>query len=93
MTVRLNDFEENAWWVGRGYLAKGSWEHNGSHRHSIYRSPFGIAEVDEYPSGRTPITAIRFTWNGKQHTRRWETTWGDRTLARLAREMIEEIAR
>lgn len=71
--ITLADFDESAWSVGRAYLSAGSWPHGGTTRHSIYRHPLGIVEIDEYTAGK-PITAIRFTHAGVQHMRRWPTT-------------------
>ncbi len=90
--MKTGDFEAYSWRVSRPYLQKGSWEHNDTHRTSLYRHPAGVVEVDEYLHGQ-PIVAMRLVHKGICHCRRWEAMWGDKTLARLAREFIEEITR
>lgn len=82
------DFEEYGWRVGRPHLSAGPWEQFGSHRASIYRHPKGTVEIDEYRSG---FTSMGVTMNGRHYRRRWEAKWGDKTLARLARQFIEDI--
>ena len=87
--VRLKDFEDYEWSFGRPYLSLGQWTEHGS-RESHYHHPMGLVEVSEWP-GRNFITAMRFIHGGFSHNRRWETSWGDKTLARLAREFIEDV--
>jgi hypothetical protein len=84
------DFEDYDYMSGRPYLCIGTWEHNDTHRSSTYRHPLGVVEVDEYISGK-PILAFGFNWQGRTYRRRWEHSFGDKTIARLAREFVEEI--
>lgn len=91
MTVHIHDFKDQIWKLSRSYLSAGSWEGvNSTHRKSCYRSPHGIVEIYEYRSCK-PSVSMRFIHEGNEHMRRWETRWGDKTLARLAREFVEEV--
>lgn len=89
--VSTRDFEDDSWLVGRPYLSTRSWQYDDTQRSSTYRHPLGIVEVDEYVGGTKPIVCMRFNADGCQYSRRWEAKWGDKTLARLARQFIEDI--
>lgn len=91
MSARVSDFQEDVWCVGRPRLSKGSWVHDGTHRESVYRHPYTIVEISEYIGGTTPFTSMTFNSGGIQYSRRWEAQWGDLTLARLAREFVEDV--
>jgi hypothetical protein len=87
----MSDYESCTWNVGRSYLSMGSWEgQNASYRHGLYRHPLGLVEVYEC-LGRHGTTSMRFIYGGTEFVRRWSTTWGDKTLARLARELVEDV--
>lgn len=86
---KTEQFEDYGYKAGRPYLAKGEWQYGGTNRSSTYRHPLGLVEVDEYT--HNPITALGFYWQGHVYRRRWEHSFGDKTLARLAREFVEEI--
>lgn len=89
--VRMEDFEQHEWNVGRNYLSVGSWEgSNRLYRESTYRHEHGLVEVYE-SLGRFSLTSLRFRYRGRDHIRNWPTTWGDKTLARLAREFVESV--
>lgn len=94
--VRMEDFEHHEWNAGRGgYLQIGKWEGEGlSYRESLYRHEFGLVEVYESLaySGRC-YTNLRFRYQGIDYSRSWKTSWGDKTLARLARELVESVIR
>lgn len=84
--TRMSDYEERDWAAGRAYLAMGCWQ--GSYRQGVYRHPLGLVEVYEQVGSR-PMTSLRFRHRGRDYTRTWRTVWGDKTLARLARELID----
>lgn len=89
--VTMHDFQDSSWNHSRGYLSTGSWlGQNGSYRESSYRSNHGVVEIYEQ-IGRHEIVSMRFIHDGREHMRRWDTSWGDKTLARLAREFVETI--
>lgn len=54
--------------------------------------PYGSARLITFlqPDGFQG-TSIYFNHEGYQHTRRWPTRFGRKTLARLAREFMEEV--
>lgn len=86
--MSTRNFSEGSWSCGRPYLAKGLWEgERGSYRQSTYRHPAGLVEI--YEQFGRDMTNMRFRYRGRDYFRTWETTWGDKTLARLAREFIE----
>lgn len=90
--VRLTDFEQWDWGCGRSYLSMGNWQgEKGSYRHGIFRHELGLVEIYEQ-LGPHGYTSLRFHFAGRDYCRQWKTVWGDKTIARLAREMIEEIA-
>jgi hypothetical protein len=89
--VRMSDFEENVWTHNRGYLSVGGWQGDGCrYRLCNYRSPHGIVEIYEQ-IGRGSVVSMRFIHNGQDYIRRWNTSWGDKTIARLARELVESV--
>lgn len=89
--IRMTDFEDYDWSVyARGYLSMGRWEgESGVYRQGLYRHPAGLVEVYEQIGAR-PRVSLRFRWKGRDFCRSWETTWGDKTIARLSRELIED---
>lgn len=89
--VTMADYEQHEWQLGRTYLSTGRWEgQNCSYRDSKFRSPHGIVEIYEN-IGRVHVTSMRFIHNGIEYSRRWPACWGDKTLARLARELVEDV--
>jgi hypothetical protein len=89
--ITTQDYDDCNWACGRAYLSKGIWQGMGSfYRESSYRHPFGIVEIYEQ-TGSNPITNMRFRHNGRDWCRTWRTTWGDRTLSRLARGLVEAV--
>jgi hypothetical protein len=86
--VTMRDFEDWGWKVSSSYLSMGRTE--GSQREGVYMHPECIFRVFEI-YGNRPITSMFFILDGHSYHRRWETIWGDKTLARLAREFIEEV--
>lgn len=92
MTVRMGDFDQHDWSTGRSYLSMGCWQgDNKSYRQGVYRSPVGLVEVYEQVGDRGH-TSLRLMHAGRDYCRSWKTVWGDKTIARLAREFVEEIA-
>jgi hypothetical protein len=91
MIIRMTDYTEGSWGSGPAYLAKGLWQgENGSYRQSTYRHPLGVVEI--YEQNRREMTNLRFRHEGRDYWRHWDKLWGDKTVARLAREFIEDIA-
>lgn len=92
MTVRMIDFEPDDWSSGRSYLSMGCWQGDRKdYRQGVFRSANGLVEVYEQ-IGDHPTVSMRFIHQGRDYMRRWRTNWGDKTIARLAREMTEDIA-
>jgi hypothetical protein len=88
MTVKMTDFDEWDWSPGaRGYLSMHEWR--GAYREGVYRHPAGLVEVYEC-LGDKGYLSLRLRWKGRDYCRSWKTVWGDKTIARLAREFIEE---
>lgn len=87
--TRLRDFEDFSYGLGRPYLSRGTWRDGA--RHSFYRCEHGLAEVSEYTGNPTPVTLIIFTWQGRVFHRRWRRLWGDKTLAKLSRELVRDV--
>jgi hypothetical protein len=58
-----------------------------------YRTPLGIVEVFTYFQKRNgeASTNLRLIHAGRDHFRYWPCRWGDQTIARLARELAEEV--
>lgn len=91
--MTMEDYEDYNFKHSRGYFSAGRWEGNGDSRfrESCYRSPQGIVEIYEQHGACRPIVGMRFIHDGHCWMRRWETTWGDKTIARLARELVEDV--
>lgn len=51
----------------------------------------GIVFVSRYYNDDHEVTSMIFIWRGRDHMRSWKKFWGDRTITRLAREMVEEV--
>lgn len=93
MTIRMTDFEQAEWACGRPYLSAGLWQgERHKYRMPTYRHDLGVVEIYEQ-TGPYPMTNMRFRRAGRDHCRTWRTTWGDRTLSRLAREFLEDVCR
>lgn len=89
--VTMHDFEEQSYSFGRSYLSMGSWSgETSAYRTGHFRSSHGLVEIYEYV-GKHPGVSMRFIHKGTEHLRRWNTSWGDKTIARLARELVETI--
>lgn len=90
MKVRTRNFERHEWPVGRSYLTPmrpdGAYSANG-----VFIHPKGFARVFTFKGEKTQESHVIFIHEGRRYSRRWRQAWGDRTLARLAREMIEEV--
>jgi hypothetical protein len=88
----MEDFEEHEWGAGRSYLSIGKWQGEGlSYRESLYRHEFGLVEVYESMGASRCYTNLRFRYQGRDYSRSWKTYWGDKTIARLARELVESV--
>jgi len=87
----MQDYEDYSFGQSQGYFSAGSWQgKNGTYRESAYCSPHGIVEIYEQ-IGDHPLVSMRFIHQGRSWMRRWDTSWGDKTLARLAREFVESV--
>lgn len=89
---RMADYEEREWSAGRPYLLVGRWEGE-SHksRESTFRNPLAAVQIYEWLDRENrPRTHMRFQRDGREWGRFWDHGFGDRTLARLAREFVEE---
>jgi hypothetical protein len=87
--VTMDDFEENVFVVSRSYLSMHNTDDQGW-REGHFHHPEGLVRVFEADTPQLQVTSMFFIHNGYSFQRRWETVWGDKTLARLARELIEE---
>jgi hypothetical protein len=87
--VTMQDYEDYSFGQSQGYFSAGPWVGEGF-RESCYRSPHGIVEIYEQ-LGKRPIVSMRFIHQGQCRMRRWDTSWGDKTIARLAREFVESV--
>lgn len=88
--ITTQDFEENVYTVSRSYLSMSNPE-VGGWREGHFHHPEGLVRVFEAKSPRLNVTSMFFIHQGFSHQRRWETIWGQKTLARLAREFVEEV--
>jgi hypothetical protein len=84
----MDDFEESEWACGRPYLSVGRWQYDGGYRNHVYRHPLGLVEIYEQV-GNNPILTMRFQREGRAYGRTWRRVFGQKTIARLAREFIE----
>lgn len=87
--VRLTDFEQQKWALSRSYLSMDAWR--GESRDGHFFSPHGFVRVWMSRNPRWIRTALTFIHDGRTYDRRWKTLFGDRTIARLARELVEEV--
>lgn len=85
----MSDYEQAEWTANRSYLCMGA--RRGCYREGVFRHPAGLVEVYEH-TGSNPVLSLRFRCRGRDYIRRWATNWTDKTIARLAREMIEELS-
>lgn len=86
--VRTNDFEQTDYAIGRTYLA--SMCREGQGRTGLFVSMHGYVRIFE-SDGRRKSTFMVFIHGGRTWSRNWKAIWGDLTLARLAREFVEEV--
>jgi hypothetical protein len=89
--VRTTDFTEYEFGSGRSYLSMGCWQGpDRTYRQGLFRAAPGLIEIYEQ-TGAHPMTNMRFRHAGRDYGRCWRTVWGEKTLARLAREFMEEV--
>lgn len=89
MTIRrTSDFKSCDYAVGRSYLAMYPDGCGGS---GVFTSPRGYARVFKSITPRHQSSFIVFIHAGRSYSRSWNAAWGDKTLARLAREFIAEV--
>ncbi|MGK2286908.1 hypothetical protein [Pedomonas sp. V897] len=84
--VKLGDYEQSDWAVGRTYLS-----YDADRGKGVYRHPLGLVQVDTIAASPIRATCLRLIHEGREYSRRWEAIWGERTIARLCREFIEEV--
>lgn len=84
--VKLGDYEQQNWAVGRPHLSLNSETGEG-----VYRHPAGLVEITLVSHGPMRITHLKVHHQGRSISRRWETIWPERTIARLCREFIEDV--
>lgn len=87
--VRTSDFHQQEWLLGRSWLSMTPWD--GESRRGHFRSLHGIVQVFLSRNPRWTVTTIEFIHDGVSYSRRWKTLFGDKTIARLARELVEEV--
>lgn len=86
----MHDFEEDRYKVSRSYLSMNE-RGAGGWREGHFQHPEGLVRVFEARIPRFAMTSMFFIRQGHSHQRRWNTVWGDKTLARLAREFVEDV--
>ena len=84
--VRLGDYEQSDWAVGRAYLS-----YDADRGEGVYRHPLGLVQVDTIAASPIRATYLRLIHEGREYSRRWGVVWGERTIARLCREFIEDV--
>lgn len=84
----MADFKQVDYALGRPFLA--AMYTDGQGRNGLYASPQGYVRIFE-SRGRHSSTFMLLIHDGRTFSRNWNTTWGDRTLARLAREFVEDV--
>lgn len=87
--VKLTDFEQQEWALGRTWLSMDIWQ--GDTRRGSFRSAHGFVDVFTSRNPRWRVTAIEYLHEGVSYSRRWKALFGDRTIARLARELVEDV--
>lgn len=88
--IKTTDFTEGNWALSRSYLSTGPWEEgNGSYRQSVFRHPRGLVEI--YEQNGREMTNMRLRHGAREYWRHWDKLWGEKTVARLAREFIEDV--
>jgi hypothetical protein len=80
----IHQFKQQDYAVGRSYLTMYG---DGGGRTGIFTSPHGYARV--FVSAKS--TFIIFIHAGRTYSRSWDSAWGDKTAARLARELIDQV--
>lgn len=88
---RLRDFTERDYSPIR-YLSLAK-AHNGdaAYRSGWWRGPEGLVMIVSI-RGTRPHLRMELLANGRVHTRSWAHAFGDRTIARLAREFAQDFA-
>jgi hypothetical protein len=87
--IGMRDFEVQECTLSRTWLSTGSWHEDT--RRSLFRSFHGLVDVFESRHERWPVTVLEFLHDGISYSRRWKRLFGDKTIARLAREFVEEV--
>lgn len=86
--IRLSDFEQADYALARPHLA--AMYRDGEGRTGIFASMHGYVRIYE-SVGRHRSTFMIFIHEGRTFSRDWKAVWGDKTLARLAREFVDEV--
>lgn len=89
MSVMMHDFVESAYKVSRSYLSikrdVGGW------REGIFHHRLAVVRVFEARTPRLQQMSMTFNHEGRSYHRRWDGVFGDKTIARLAREFVEDV--
>lgn len=88
--VRTCEHVEHDYALGRTYLSMGA-RQEGRGRRGTFWSGHGLVDVFTSDDPRWTVTHLVFVRDGRIHSRRWNAAWGDKTIARLARELVEDV--
>lgn len=81
--ISTTDFDDSSWRVGRGYLTM---YEDGT---GFFSGSLGMVRV--YRDRKS--THLVTPHCGLMHSRYWRRRWGDKTISRLAKEFLTDVAR
>lgn len=96
--VTRSDFDGMDFAIGRPHLTMRPSDREYGYRLGVYWSPHGLVDIYWQPpvekEGRRwdGLTSMSVIVGGRAFHRSWRTAWGDKTIARLAREFADYAA-
>lgn len=94
MTVRMDDYDEyESVFKGQGWISMNSWVGDtGECRNGVFCHPRGLIQIYQRKNRYGESTMILTASEGLGHRRMWRKAWSSKTLVRLCRLFIKDIA-
>ena len=88
MAISTENYSDWSFATGPGWARlQNHGEGNGRYTTGDIILPQGTVSVYR----QVDYTRLDFAYGGRVHVRQWDREWGDRTLPRLARELVRDV--
>lgn len=86
----MHDFTTTSYKVTRSYLSMKNPE-DGGWREGVFHHGLTLVRIFEARTSRSQDMSMTLNHEGRIYHRRWKGVFGDKTIARLAREFVEDV--